>query len=49
MSSVRSYLVAAYAVFWLLPFALILSIWLRQRRVERELDDVARRLHDETQ
>ncbi|MGB9776889.1 MAG: heme exporter protein CcmD [Anaerolineae bacterium] len=31
------YLVAAYGVFWGLTFALVFSIWARQRRVEREL------------
>jgi heme exporter protein CcmD len=31
------YLVAAYAVFWALSFGLILSIWARQRRIEREI------------
>lgn len=31
------YLVAAYAVFWGLTFALVFSIWARQRRMEREL------------
>ncbi len=31
------YLVAAYAVFWGLTFALVFSIWARQRRLEREL------------
>ncbi len=31
------YLIAAYAVFWGLTFALVFSIWARQRRLEREL------------
>lgn len=31
------YLFAAYAVFWGLTFALVFSIWARQRRLEREL------------
>ena len=31
------YLVAAYAVFWALTFILVLSIWFRQRRLEREI------------
>ena len=31
------YLVAAYAVFWVLTFALAGSIWVRQRRLEREI------------
>jgi CcmD family protein len=29
------YLIAAYAVFWILTFVLVLSIWVRQRRLER--------------
>jgi CcmD family protein len=31
------YLVAAYAVFWVLTFALVVSIWARQRRLEHEI------------
>ena len=31
------YLVAAYAVFWGLTFVLVLSIWLRQRRIDRDV------------
>jgi CcmD family protein len=31
------YLVAAYAVFWALTFVLVVSIWARQRRLEREI------------
>ena len=31
------YLIAAYAVFWGLTFALVLSIWLRQRRIDRDV------------
>jgi hypothetical protein len=32
-----SFLVAAYGVFWGLTFALVLSIWIRQRRLERDI------------
>ncbi len=32
------YLVAAYGVFWGLTFALVVSIWVRQRRLEREIE-----------
>jgi hypothetical protein len=32
-----SYLFAAYGVFWGLTFALIISIWVRQRRLERDI------------
>jgi hypothetical protein len=31
------YLVVAYAVFWGLAFALLVSIWARQRRIDREI------------
>jgi CcmD family protein len=31
------YLVAAYAVFWALTFILVVSMWVRQRRLEREI------------
>ena len=31
------YLVAAYTVFWALTFVLVFSIWVRQRRLEREI------------
>lgn len=36
------YLVAAYGLFWGGTFALVLSLWVRQRR----LDDVLRRLEE---
>jgi hypothetical protein len=32
-----SYLVAAYAVFWAISFGLVLSIVLRQRKLQQEL------------
>ena len=41
------YLVAAYAVFWGLTFALVFSIWARQRRVEREIAALRALLPDE--
>lgn len=34
------YLFAAYAVFWGLTFALVFSIWARQRRLERQLKEL---------
>lgn len=40
------YLVAAYAVFWGLTFALVFSIWARQRRIERELRALQERKED---
>ncbi|NPV06578.1 MAG: hypothetical protein HPY83_01290 [Anaerolineae bacterium] len=38
--SVPIYLVAAYLVFWALPLLLLLSIWSRQRRLDRQLEDL---------
>ena len=38
------YLVAAYGVFWLLTFALVVSIWARQRRIDREIAALAARI-----
>jgi uncharacterized membrane protein len=38
------YLFAAYAVFWALTFLLVLSIWLRQRRVEKTIDRLQARI-----
>ena len=32
-----AYLVAAYVIFWTLTFTLVISIWARQRRLEREI------------
>jgi uncharacterized membrane protein len=34
---VSIYLVAAYAVFWGLTFLLVISIWVRQRRLEQQI------------
>ena len=31
------YLAAAYAIFWLLTFVLVFSMWVRQRRLERDI------------
>ena len=31
------YLVAAYAVFWAFTFVFVLSLWTRQRRIERDI------------
>lgn len=38
------YLVAAYALFWVLPFVLLLAIWVRQQRIEREIAALRQRL-----
>jgi CcmD family protein len=42
--SIPVYLLAAYAVFWALTFVLVLSIWARQRRLEREIEALEARL-----
>jgi CcmD family protein len=31
------HLVIAYAIFWALTFTLVVSMWARQRRLEREI------------
>lgn len=36
------YLFAAYLVFWLISFVFILSIAVRQKRLEREVNDLRR-------
>ena len=38
------YMVAAYAVFWVLTFVFVISLWLRQRRLERDIEDLRNRL-----
>lgn len=38
------YLVAAYAVFWLLTFVLVVSIWARQRQLERNISRLEEQL-----
>ena len=43
------YLVAAYTVFWALTFVLVFSIWIRQRRLEREITALAERLEKSEQ
>jgi hypothetical protein len=47
--SIPVYLVAAYAAFWALTFALVFAIWARQRRLEREIAILAERLGKEHQ
>jgi CcmD family protein len=42
--SIPVYLIAAYAVFWTLTFVLIISIWARQRRLDREIEALEARL-----
>ena len=38
------YLVVAYAVFCTFTFVLVLAIWVRQRRIKRDLEMVEERL-----
>ena len=45
MSNLR-YLLSAYLVFWALTFVLVLSIWVRQRRLEREIAKLQEPLAD---
>ncbi|MEA3339503.1 MAG: hypothetical protein U9R15_06000 [Chloroflexota bacterium] len=40
------YLVAAYGVFWAFTFALVFSIWFRQRKLEREIAALMTRLEE---
>lgn len=38
------YLVAAYAVFWGFTFLFVLSLWARQRRIQRDIEHLKVRL-----
>jgi hypothetical protein len=38
------YLVVAYGVFWIFTLVLVLSIWVRQRRIEQDLEAFKERL-----
>ncbi len=38
------YLLVAYAVFWAGTFILVLTMWARQRRLEREIAALSERL-----
>jgi hypothetical protein len=38
------YLVVAYGVFWIFTLVLVLSIWVRQRRIEHDLEAFKDRL-----
>lgn len=38
------YLVAAYAVFWVCTFVFVLSLWARQRSIERDIETLEERL-----
>jgi uncharacterized membrane protein len=40
------YLLCAYIVFWALTFVLVFSIWMRQRRLEREIAALQARLEE---
>ena len=41
------YLVAAYAVFWVCTFVFVLTLWARQRGIERDLESLEKRLEQE--
>jgi len=43
------HLLSAYAVFWALTFVLVFSIWVRQRRLEREIAALQARLGEDRQ
>ena len=38
------YLIAAYAIFWAFTSVLVLSLWARQRRIERDIAALEERL-----
>ncbi|MHB0878284.1 MAG: hypothetical protein ACYC5O_19785 [Anaerolineae bacterium] len=42
-----TYLVAAYILFWLVPFALVLTMWRRQQRLEQQVVALRRALPPE--
>jgi hypothetical protein len=42
------YLFLAYAVFWGITFALVLSVFVRQKATERELTSIKRYIEQET-
>jgi hypothetical protein len=44
MSDDLVYLAVAYAVFWGVTFALVFSMWARQRQLERKLSALQARL-----
>ncbi|MGC8837923.1 MAG: CcmD family protein [Anaerolineae bacterium] len=41
-----TYLAAAYAVFWALTFALVFSMFQRQRSLARQVEDLRRALEE---
>lgn len=41
------YLVAAYAVFWAFTSIFVLSLWARQRRIEREIEALEKQMERE--
>ncbi len=46
MLTLPIYLVIAYVVFWILPFALLLGMWFRQRRIEQTLQELEKQIQD---
>ncbi len=47
MVTLPIYLVVAYGVFWALPFALMLGMWFRQRKIEQTLHELEKQLKDQ--
>ncbi len=43
-----NYLLTAYAVFWVLTFALVLSVFARQKAVERDLSTLRQIVESKT-
>ena len=43
-----TYMIAAYAVFWILTFVLVYSIFSRQRSLRRELEVMEQLLESQT-
>ncbi|MGI5916406.1 MAG: hypothetical protein ACOX9A_08135 [Anaerolineae bacterium] len=39
-----AYLVVAYTVFWVITFGLVGGMWMRQRRISREIKLLERRV-----
>lgn len=40
--NVPSQLLIAYALFWLVPFGLVLTMWRRQRQLEQQIEALRR-------
>jgi CcmD family protein len=38
MPDTFSYMIAGYAVFWIVTFAFVISLWARTRNLQKEVD-----------